>query len=208
MISLAVFEVLGLLLLAAQLVRAGLARRNPYANAEAFAPGSMVVGTISKSRRRLVRARRSQVAKVDAELPDLVELMSVVLSSGESIQSAIALVARRGRGQFASAMKMMQMRLELGSTLDAELQRLCAELPTPGVLEFAGKLAIAINRGTPLADSLVTLSNTLRRRAANQLLRKAGANETKMLIPLVTMVLPVTVIFALYPSSAVLQLSF
>jgi tight adherence protein C len=41
-----------------------------------------------------------------------------------------------------------------------------------------------------------------------QLLAKAGKNETKMMIPMVFVILPVTVMFALYPSLALIQGSF
>lgn len=154
------------------------------------------------------KLKASSAAAIDREMPDLVELMAVVLQTGESVQAAFDLIATDGVGVFAGAIKQTRMRLQLGESLDHELQALCVELPTAGVREFANKLAIAINRGTPLAQSLSDLAQTLRRRVANHLLAKAGANETKMLIPLVTIVLPVTVIFALYPSSAVLQLGF
>jgi tight adherence protein C len=81
-------------------------------------------------------------------------------------------------------------------------------LPTPGIREFANKLSIALTRGTPLAGALVALSETLRIKQANALLAKAGSNETKMLIPLVTLVLPTTVIFAIYPSVQFLGIGF
>jgi tight adherence protein C len=81
-------------------------------------------------------------------------------------------------------------------------------MPTPGVREFANKISIALARGTPLADTFAALSSALRARQGSRLLAIAGSNETKMLIPLVTLVLPTTVIFALYPSVLVLNGTF
>ena len=189
------------------LIRQTLRKRDLYANAYAFAPGAQPVKT-AKTKRRLKRTLPKRLqTQIDSELPDLVALMAVVLQSGSSIQHAIEVVVETGTGHFAKQLQLMKSRLQLGSTFDAELNKLCVELPTSGVREFASKLAIAINRGTPLAESLAALSITLRRRAGNQILRDAGANETKMLIPLVTVVLPVTVIFALFPSAQILQLS-
>ena len=208
MITLSAAVIAACLWFAFLLARLTFAKRSRFDAVAAFVPGAPVASIVKATRRRKLRFSTKQAESIDAELPDLVELMAVVLETGESIQAAFELIAQRGRGQFATQMRQVQSRMKLGSTLDAELQALCVELPTSGVREFANKIAIAINRGTPLAQSLASLAQTLRRRAANQLLRKAGANETKMLIPLVTIVLPVTVIFALYPSSVVLQLGF
>jgi tight adherence protein C len=41
-----------------------------------------------------------------------------------------------------------------------------------------------------------------------ELLTLAGKNETKMMIPMVFVILPVTVMFALYPSLSLIQGSF
>jgi tight adherence protein C len=42
----------------------------------------------------------------------------------------------------------------------------------------------------------------------SRLLRQAGRNETRMLIPLVFLILPVTVLFAIYPSLELLNFGF
>jgi tight adherence protein C len=38
-----------------------------------------------------------------------------------------------------------------------------------------------------------------------ELIRRAGQNETKMLVPTIFLILPVTVLFAIFPSILVLQ---
>ncbi|MFM6962990.1 MAG: type II secretion system F family protein [Micrococcales bacterium] len=208
MISLSIGLVITMVGFSAYLVATGARRGNRFAAVEAFAPGGTVAGLVQSRRRRTKNLARVTSETVDRHLPDQVELMAVALQSGESLQAALELIATTSRGPFADALRQSQVRLQLGSSLDQELQILCVELPTAGVKEFASKLAIAINRGTPLAGSLSNLATTLRRRAANQLLRQAGSNETKMLIPLVAIVLPLTVVFAIYPSSAILQIGF
>ena len=206
MVTLSIAVILCCLAVAVRFALATRGLGNRYRNVAAFVPGATLAQAAVTKKRRKIRITNSAAAEIDRELPDLVELMSVVLHSGQSLQVALELIAERGIGKFATRVRQMQTRLQLAATLDSELQAICADLPTAGIREFANKVSIAVNRGTPLAASLASLAFTLRQRVANDLLRKAGANETKMLIPLVTMVLPVTVIFALYPSTAVLQL--
>jgi tight adherence protein C len=49
---------------------------------------------------------------------------------------------------------------------------------------------------------------SVREEIKSRLLRQAGRNETRMLIPLVFLILPVTVLFAIYPSLELLNFGF
>jgi tight adherence protein C len=55
---------------------------------------------------------------------------------------------------------------------------------------------------------LSELSASARAEIRNMLLRQAGKNETRMLIPLVFLILPITVLFAIYPSLELLNFGF
>lgn len=162
-------------------------------------------------RAAISRARRiskKQANEIDLELPDLIELMAVALSSGLSIHQSIERVACRSSARFSGELKLLLKRVTLGSRYDTELTALCDRVPTAAVREFANKISIALTRGTPLVLAFNSLCESLRARQSNILLARAGANETKMLIPLVTLVLPTTVIFAIYPSVQFLSLGF
>ena len=158
--------------------------------------------------RRLSRLSKTTRRQVESELPDLIDLVRSAVLTGHTLQHAIERVVSRATGRVAEELEIFQRNIELGRTVASELTALCERLPTPAIREFANKISIAISRGTPLADSLSALSSSLRIRRANNLLARAGANETKMLIPLVALVLPTTVLFALYPSVLFLNLGF
>jgi tight adherence protein C len=78
------------------------------------------------------------------------------------------------------------------------------EQPDRLLIELVQKLKLAIDRGTPLADSLESLVETARSEFSASILARAGSSETKMLIPTVFLILPVTVLFAIYPSLSLL----
>ncbi len=164
--------------------------------------------TTGVSSARLRRISSDERARIDAEMPDLIDLMAAALVAEGSLHSALYRVSSRANGHFARELQIFLRRIELGQTFTSELSALCERVPTAGVREFANKISIALSRGTPLADTFSALASTLRSRHLNALLAKSGANETKMLIPLVALVLPTTVIFALYPSLLVLQGTF
>ena len=176
---------------------------------ESLAPGAGLAVTLNMEKvSRSKKLSKAKATQIDFELPDLVELLASSILTGNSLHSSVARVCERASGLVATELTLMLRKLELGSYFDQELSALCQRLPHPGISEFANKLSLALARGTPLAGSLVALSQSLRKRQSNLILARAGANETKMLIPLVALVLPTTVIFATYPSVQFLSFGF
>jgi len=142
------------------------------------------------------------------EVPQQVELMAAMLANGENFYSALTTQATMSRGDFANGLRRVKKRLELGESLEVALELLERETNSAMVSEFANKVVIALTRGTPMAQQLEFLSETARAQLRNQLLKQAGKNELKMLIPMVFMILPVTILFAVFPSLQLLQVGF
>ncbi|MEY4499044.1 MAG: hypothetical protein RL319_32 [Actinomycetota bacterium] len=182
-------------------------KRGLYGRLVGLAPGAPLNATKMKNR-RLRSLSKSSVVTLDTELIELVEMISATLLAGESLFKSILRVSKMSSSTLAGELKIMLNRIELGGEISSELSALCQRVPTDSVREFTNKLSLAISRGTPLANSLISLAVSLRASNSAALLRRAGANETKMLIPVVLLICPVTVIFALYPSSQFLALGF
>lgn len=142
------------------------------------------------------------------ELPEILELMAVSLSAGDGLFAALARVTPRANGVLAESLKEVLLALELGADLETELTRLAKNLPQRQIVEFANKLAIALRRGTPLSQMLRNLAESTRSELRNDFLKQAGRNETRMLIPLIFLILPVTVLFAVYPSLQLLNIDY
>lgn len=157
-------------------------------------------------RARFVSGKKLKIAV--AELPEILELMAVSLSAGDGIFGALARVAPRAKGVLGDSLRKMLASLELGAELDSELDWLARNLPQRQILEFTHKLSIALRRGAPLSQMLQSLAESTRAELRNDLLRQAGRNETRMLIPLVFLILPVTVLFAVYPSLQLLNIEY
>ena len=157
-------------------------------------------------RTRLVSRKRLQSAMY--ELPEILELMAVSLSAGDGLFGALARVTPRANGVLAESLKEVLLALELGADLETELTRLAKNLPQRQIVEFANKLAIALRRGTPLSQMLRNLAESTRSELRNDLFKQAGRNETRMLIPLIFLILPVTVLFAVYPSLQLLNIDY
>ncbi|MBF1661589.1 MAG: type II secretion system F family protein, partial [Rothia mucilaginosa] len=69
-------------------------------------------------------------------------------------------------------------------------------------------IAVAIERGTPLADVLRAQAQDVRDNAKRELMETAGKKEIAMLAPVVFFILPLTVIFAVFPGLSLMRLNF
>jgi tight adherence protein C len=151
---------------------------------------------------------RKKSDKALYELPEVLELLVVSLSAGDGIYRAFATVVPRCDGELASELEKVLKSVDYGAAFGEEIRSVALALPTPQIAEFTSKVALALERGTPLAKMLSEQSQSARAEIRNRLLRQAGKNETRMLIPLVFLILPITVLFAIYPSLELLNFGF
>jgi tight adherence protein C len=142
------------------------------------------------------------------ELPEIVDLLVVSLRSGDGIFRSFEKVVPRCEGELARELTRVLRGVEYGAPFGDELRSVAISLPHPQVTEFVNKVVMSLQRGTPLAQMLRELSESVRAEIRNRLLRQAGKNETRMLVPLVFLILPITVLFAIYPSLELLNFGF
>lgn len=146
------------------------------------------------------KSPRNQELDFLFQLPDFLDLFSVALSSGESVHSALSRVVPRMHGVVASEFEQLLLALELGSDFESELTQMSIRNSRNPLSEVANRLLLAIRRGSPIAQLLTNQAAFVRNDLHNQMLKQSGRNETRMLIPLVFLILPVTILFAIFPS--------
>ena len=77
----------------------------------------------------------------------------------------------------------------------------------PSVARFANGLAVALERGTPLADVLHAQAGDVREAQRRELIESGARREVFMMVPVVFLVLPTTVMFAFWPGVVGLRLT-
>jgi tight adherence protein C len=142
------------------------------------------------------------------EVPDFAALLWFAVCAGESLENSLRIAVSRSTGFVSNQFSQVIKNVDLGALLQIELQNLGVESRSDQVRELATKLAVALDHGTALADLLADFVQSASSELRTSLLDKAAKNETKMMIPLVFVILPVTVMFSVYPSLALIQNSF
>ena len=152
---------------------------------------------------RQVRAREQRIL---LEFPTIAELVALSVSAGEGAAGALDRVARTCRGDLAAELRRVVGEARSGADLVPALEALAARTGVPSLARFVDGLAVALERGTPLADLLRAQAQDVRELSRRQLVESGGRREIAMTVPVVFLVLPVTVLFAVYPGLAVLDL--
>jgi tight adherence protein C len=93
-----------------------------------------------------------------------------------------------------------------GTPVSVAFDELAARTGVPLVARFAEGIAVAVERGTPLADILHAQAADVREAGRRELIESAARREVLMMVPVVFLVLPVTVVFALWPGAVGLTL--
>lgn len=154
-----------------------------------------------------VRIKRRE-RRMLAEFPSLAELMALAVGAGESASGALDRVCRTARGELAKEFALVLAATRAGTPLVEALHEFSGRTELGPLVRFVDGIVVAVERGTPLADVLRAQAADVRDSAKRELMEAAGRKEIAMMAPLVFGVLPLTVIFAVYPGLAALELGF
>lgn len=152
------------------------------------------------------QARRRE-RRLVGELPAVAELLALAVTAGESTAEALERVSRMSSGELSRELELCLAEARTGATLPQALHGLSVRTASPPVTRFVDGLVVALERGTPLGDVLRAQAADAREAGRQALIEEGGRREIAMMIPVVFLVLPVTVLFAVYPGFSMLRVS-
>jgi len=181
-------------------------RFNPLLAATAVL-GSAIGGFMFRDYWLGVQIKRRE-SRMMAEFPSLAELMALAVSAGESATGALDRVCRSAKGELTKEFTKVLAETRAGKPLVQALQEFSARTDLAPLVRFVDGIVVAVERGTPLADVLRAQAQDVRDTAKRDLMESAGKKEIAMMVPLVFGVLPLTVVFAVFPGIAAINLGF
>jgi len=150
---------------------------------------------------------RTRERRVVAEFPTIAELLALSVAAGESPVGALDRVVQRSHGELSRDLAAVLAAIRTGEPVGSAFDRLAATTGVPVVARFAQGVAVAVERGTPLADVLHAQAADVREAGRRELIETAARREVLMMVPVVFLVLPVTVLFAFWPGLVGLSLT-
>ena len=147
--------------------------------------------------------RRDRVAE---EFPIAIEMLGLALAAGDSLPRALARLSSRMSGELGREWGTVMREVDLGRPLGESLRESAVRLEDWRVTAFVEHLAQALERGTPLREVVASHAEDATEARSRSVVDKAGKAEVQMLVPMVLLILPTTVLFAVWPGLRALEL--
>jgi tight adherence protein C len=160
--------------------------------------GGLLAGVLGRDwwlTRELERREQAMLS----EFPVVADLLALAVVAGESPVDALERVCRLTGGELARDLSSALGRARSGTPVTTALSDLAERTTLESFARFLQGLVVAIERGTPLADVLRAQAVDVREVGKRALLEAGGRKEISMMAPVVFLILPVTVLFALFP---------
>jgi tight adherence protein C len=140
-------------------------------------------------------------------LPDLLDLMTVCLEGGLSLQETIRRVSdelRIAHPALAAELGIVQRDIELGATIDQALKRFAVRTDYEGVRTLSTFIREAQRFGTNITDALRSHADMLRSQREQAAEENAQKAAVKILLPTLLLIFPA--IFVVVAGPAIIQI--
>jgi tight adherence protein C len=151
------------------------------------------------------RVKKFQL-RIESDFPAIVEMLTLSLSAGETPLGALSRISTRGTSPLIDEFAVIVEDVRQGRPFTDALDHMGRRIDSSVVRRFVDAIAIAISRGAPLIDVLHGHAREARDYQRNRVLNAAGKAEISMMIPVVFLILPISILFALWPSLSGLDL--
>lgn len=138
--------------------------------------------------------------QLNEELVSILQMASIMISAGESPISSLKYIAERSEGVISEMIRSEFNNLETGGSLVKTLDYLAITSRSKQVKRLGNSIQVALDRGSPILQVIQNQVNSINKEIHTQLLRKSGKSEIELLIPVVFLILPISILFAIWPS--------
>jgi tight adherence protein C len=139
----------------------------------------------------IVRRRQHRITR---DLPDFLDVLSVVVAAGTGFQEALDRVASQMGGPLADELRTTLAQIDLGQDRRAAFEGLRQRNQSEALGSFVGALLQADELGVPLARTLTNISTDLRRTFAQEARSRAARTAPRVSLVITSTLVPATAI--------------
>lgn len=156
----------------------------------------------------LTRRAVAREARMLAEFPTIAEFLALAVGAGEGAVGALDRVCRLSKGELAGELRRCLADARAGASLPVALSGLAERTGLPSLARFVDGMVVAVERGTPLGEVMRAQAQDVREAGRRSIIESAGRREISMMLPVVFLILPTVVVFALFPALSFFDFSF
>jgi tight adherence protein C len=139
--------------------------------------------------------------KIQQDLPDAMDMLTICVESGLGFDAAMARVARNSAGPVAAEFSRALQEIQIGKSRSEALRSLADRTTVPELRAFTSALIQAGELGIPVADVLREQAGEMRLRRRQRAEEKAQQVPVKILFPLVGCLFPALFIIVIGPGA-------
>lgn len=145
-------------------------------------------------------AKKKERNAIEVEFPLIVELFAILIGGGMSPSTALAHITEKGSGKFIEILRPIVKEMREGLNLAQALDILNRQVDSPIIRRFCDSLAISVERGTSLIEVVGRQVEEVRQSQKIAISERASKAELALMVPVVFLILPISILFALWPS--------
>lgn len=151
----------------------------------------------------LRKTSQRRIATIAAELPQMVDLISLGLSAGLTFDRALELYTGRTRGPLADELDEAERLARLrGIPRETALLRVAQDSGSAAFARFASSVSQAVRLGTPLVAALDTQASDARASHRASVEERIARAPIRMIVPLGIFILPAMILIVIGPMAA------
>lgn len=146
------------------------------------------------------RKARLRIGTLDRSLPDLIDLMCVMIEAGLSFPQALRLAADQFGPPLSDELRLTLQEQAMGLAVDEALSHLAARADTPAMKSFVRTMSQGERMGISLGQIMRNLAHEMRARRRSMAEERAQKTPVLMLFPLVFLIFPAIFIVLMTPA--------
>ncbi len=146
------------------------------------------------------RQARKRIDTVDRSLPDLIDLLCVMIEAGLSFPSALRMASEQFGPPLSDELRLTLQEQTMGLSVDEALGHMADRADTPAMRAFVRSMSQGEKMGISTGQIMRNLAGEMRNRRRARAEEKAQKTPVLMLFPLVFLIFPAMFIILMTPA--------
>ena len=145
----------------------------------------------------LKRRAAQRIVEIDREMPELVDLLVTTVEAGVGFAAALQLVARRVEKALGQELRLALQEQAMGITIEEALENMLTRVDSVALRAFVQAIVQGQTLGVAIGKILRDLALEMRKIRRQKAEEQAQKTPTKILFPLILLILPALLIVSL-----------
>jgi tight adherence protein C len=148
----------------------------------------------------LRRRSRLRLEEIDDQMPELIDLLVTTVEAGLGLAASLRLAAERLQGPLGEELRLSLAEQDMGLSTEDALANMLERADTPSMRSFVRAVHQGTTLGVSIGKILRDLADEMRKRRRQRAEERAQKAPTKLLFPLVLLIVPAMFVVLLGPA--------